>query len=137
MKKLIIVTTLILISGFTFGQSLQKGSILSIHKMTVTLDPDVTMNQFIHFYENKWVVEIQKHLQGVTHVLLKGDRGENPNTFAVMMIMDSKNVRDKYFPEPDKPNEAWDDIMKKVRPITLELQKLGTYSDAYTDWVVQ
>ena len=137
MKKLIIVTTLILISGFTFGQSLQKGSILSIHKMTVTLDPDVTMNQFIDFYENKWVVEVQKHLKGATHILLKGDRGENSNTFAVMLLMDSKEVRDKYFPEPDKPAEAWNAVMEKIRPTTLDLLKLGTYSSSYTDWVVQ
>ena len=137
MKKLLLITALLLFAGIAFGQNLQKGSILSIHVMTITLDPDVTMNQFLDFYTNKWVAEVEKHTEGMKGVLLKGDRGENPNSIAYLWIIDSPEAREKYWPEADKPTEEWTAVMEKARPVSTELLKLGTWSEIYTDWVIQ
>ena len=47
MKKLLVISVLILLTGVAFGQTLQKGGSFNLHVLTVTLDPDVTMNQWV------------------------------------------------------------------------------------------
>ena len=79
MRKSLFVTFLILISGITIVQTLQKGGVLSVHAMTITLDPDVTMNQYLEFLQNKLLPEWNMQLEGAKIYMLKGDRGENEN----------------------------------------------------------
>ena len=49
MKKLLLLIVLGLVATVAFGQALQKGNLLRIHYLTVDLDPDVTMNQYLDF----------------------------------------------------------------------------------------
>ncbi len=49
MRRLILTTALVLLAGITFGQTLKKGVILGVHHMTITLEPDVTMDQYLDF----------------------------------------------------------------------------------------
>jgi len=64
MKKLVFITAMILLSGFSFGQCLQKGNLIGTHVMTVTLQPKVTMEQFIAFYNSKVIPEFNKREPG-------------------------------------------------------------------------
>ena len=137
MKKLILTAALILVVGTTFGQTLQKGNFIGLHVITINLDPDVTMNQFLDFYVNKWIPEFEKNFPGVKMYMIKGIRGENENSFGFVSFTDSEEVRDKYYNKNGTLNELGKSGFEKLQPTTEELQKLGTHTSTYTDWVIQ
>ena len=136
MKKIILLAAFVIVAGATFGQTLQKGNLVGLHVMTINLDPDVTMNQYLVFYVNKYIPEFEKNFPGVKLYLIKGIRGENENNFGRIYFFDSEEVRDKYF-ENGTLNELGKSAFEKLQPITDELQKLGTYTSTYTDWIIQ
>ena len=53
MKKLVFLVALVLMAGVAFGQTIQKGSVFGAYALEIKLDPDVTMNQFLDFVQNK------------------------------------------------------------------------------------
>ncbi len=77
MRKLFIFFALLLFAGTAFGQTLHKGGMIAVHETTLTLQPDVTMDQYLDFLTNKWYPEINKLLKGATIFGLAGDCGEN------------------------------------------------------------
>ena len=137
MKKLIVVTALILFTGITFGQTLQKGNLVGMHILTINLDPDVTMNQFLDFFSSKVIPEIEESFPGWKAYLVKGIRGENANSFGLIYVIESEEDRNKYYNEDGSQNELGNSIVEKVQPIMTELNQLGTYTTEYTDWLVQ
>lgn len=116
---------------------MQKGNLVGVHNLTITLDPDVTMNQYKTFYLNKVIPEYEKHFTGVNVYLLKGIRGENVNSLGIMWVFESEEDRNKYFDEDGSTTELANSTFEKIQPITDELEKLGTWSSDYTDWLVQ
>ena len=137
MKKLIVVTALILFTGVTFGQTLQKGNLVGMHILTINLDPDVTMNQFLDFFSSKVIPEIEESFPGWKAYLVKGIRGENANSFGLIYVIESEEDRNKYYNEDGSQNELGNSIVEKVQPIMTELNQLGTWTTEYTDWLVQ
>ena len=124
MKKLIIAAAFILLAGVAFGQTLQMGNLVGLHVMTINLDPDVTMNQYMDFYENKYIPEFEKILPGVKLYIAKSVRGENENSFGLVFIFDSEENRDKYFNEDGTNSEFGNSAFEKLQPITEELKRM-------------
>lgn len=137
MKNLILTAALILVFGTTFGQMLQKGNLVGVHHLTVNLDPDVNMNQFKDFYVNKVIPEYEKHITGTKAYLLKGIRGENINSLGIIWIFETEGDRNKYFNEDGSFSDFGNTTFEKLQPIDDELEKLGTWTSKYTDWIVQ
>ena len=137
MKKLIVVAAMILFTGITYGQTLQKGNLIGMHVMTVNLDPDVTMNQFLDFYSSKVIPEIEKSFPGWNAYLVKSIRGENENKFGVIYVIESEDDRNKYYNEDGSNNELGNSIMEKLQPIMTESNQLGIWTTEYNDWLVQ
>jgi len=135
MKKLIVSTVFILFSGFTFSQTLEKGNLIGMHVMTINLDQDVTMNQFLDFFSSKLIPEINKW-EGWKAYLAKGIRGENENSFGIIYVIESEDARNKYYNEDGSMNELGISFQKEIQPIFDELNKLGTWNTKYTDWMV-
>ena len=138
MKKLILITAaLLLVAGTTFGQTLQKGNLVGFHVTTVDLKPDVTMEQFQEFYISKVMPEFEKHFPGWKGYSVKGIRGENENSIGMIYVIESEKHRDKYYNEDGSLNELGTATYEKLKPVLDELEKLGTYTTKYTDWVIQ
>ena len=137
MKKLIVITVLILFTGFTFGQTLQKGNLIGMHVLTINLDPDITMNQYLKAFSNKVIPEIEKNAPGWELFLVKGIRGENENSFGLIYVIESEDVRNKYNNDDSSPTELGISLRKKMQPFMDELNQLGTWTTEYTDWLVQ
>ena len=137
MKKLILTAALILVAGTTFGQTFQKGNLVGFHVMTINLDPDATLNQFMDFFVTKVMPEYEKNFPGVKSYLAKGIRGEDENSFAWISIFESEEIRDKYWNEDGTLNELGNSAWEKLQPMIEEGSKLGTYTTKYTDWLVQ
>lgn len=96
MKKLILVSVIILITEFSFGQTLQKNNLLGLHIITINLKPNVTMDDFKNFFVSKVIPEYEKQFQNRGY-LVKCVRGENKNSFGVVWVFKNEEERNKYF----------------------------------------
>jgi hypothetical protein len=120
------------------AQSFKKGAVLGIHTYSFTLNPDVTLNQFIDFMMNKYIPESDKNFPGTKMFLLKGDRGEKKNQVGLLTVFESVQVRDKYYPAADKTSPEGDAATEKMNTITGEMMKLIIeYTPVYTDWIIK
>jgi hypothetical protein len=137
MKKLFLIAAVILIAGITYGQSLQKGNLVGTHTITVSLKPGVTMEKYTDFFKTKVIPEMEKNMPNWKFYLVKGLRGENINSFGFIIIVKSVQDRDKYYNADGSDNELGKSTNVKFKPVTDELEKLGTYTSKYTDWIVQ
>jgi len=137
MKKLIIAAAFILFATVAFGQTLQKGGILGVHHLTITLNQNVTMDQFLDFLTNKWITEVEKHLDGWEGLIVKGDRGELKNKYGLVWYIASSEERERYAGDEGNISEAFNKAMEKIEAVNKELEKYGAWSSEYTDWVIQ
>jgi len=136
MKKLIAVAALILFTGITFGQTLQKGNLIGMHVLTIHPDPDVTVNQFLDFYTTILLPKMEKNAPGWKAYLVKGIRGGNENSYGLIYVIESDDVRNKYYNEDESLTEVGLSMQEKIQPTLDEFNKLGTLTSKYTDWLV-
>ena len=137
MKKLILLTALIIVAGTTFGQTLQKGNLLGFHVLTINLDPDVTFNQYKDFFNNKVIPEYDKHFPDTKTYIVLGIRGANKNSLGLITVFESGEIKDKYYNHDGSRTKLGKLAWEKVDPVRKELNKLGTVTAKYTDWVIQ
>ena len=142
MKKLIIAAAFILIAGVAFGQTLQKGSILGVHLIEVTLDPDVTYNQWENFALNTYLPAYNEGFQGdIEFYSTKVDRGDDENGIGIIYVFKSVEVRAKYFTPEGAVTELFTSMNDKIMlTIADEMSKLGTSNYTrlhYNDWLIQ
>ena len=130
---------MILISTCMFAQTLKKGSLLGLHKGTVTLNPNVTIAQFKDYYFNVYAAEFSKQFN-VKLVEVTGMRGldvkKNDNDIAVLFIFEPKS-REKYFEGDGKMSALGKELNAKLKPFSDEVNKLGKFTSTYTDWEIQ
>lgn len=137
MKRLILITALVLMAAFSFAQKLQKGNLLGLHIITITLKPNVAMDQFKAFFISKVIPEYEKQFQGVKGYLTKSIRGENENNFAMIWLFETETARNRYFNADGTSNDLGKSAGEKTNAVDKELENLGTYTTKYNDWVVQ
>ena len=139
MKRLIIISALVLLGGTALAQTLKQGAILEFHHVTLTLDPDATLNQWIDFALNDYLPVWETHYKGIESVVVKGDRGDEKNKICWINCFDSGELRAKYFKDEGVfvLNETGEELRGKVMPTWDELGKLGTSEvQSSTDWVL-
>jgi hypothetical protein len=123
------------------AQTLKKGAVAAVSSYEFVLNPEVSMNQFLDFYNNKYIPEFEKNYPGVKLYLLWGDRGEKKNKMGGLLLFESVAVRDKYYPEEDgeTSSEALKAANEKMKVIDAELSKYvvsGTRT-TYTDYIIK
>jgi hypothetical protein len=136
MKKFIIIVALAAIANFSFAQQLQKGNLIGVHAITLTLKPGVTMEQVENFYTQKLIPAYENAFEGTKGYLIKARRGENENKLGIIWWFKTEQDRDKYFTS-DGFTEAGNAAMAKIEKWDKERDELATETDTYTDWVVQ
>ena len=137
MKKLLVLTALVLFTGIAFGQTLKKGAVLAIRNNSeLILKPDVTMNQYLDVVMNKWAPEIEKLFPGTKIFVMKGNRGEMANGYAWIWYFDSTEAMDKYFSsEGNLKDEGLREKMSASMQILMEYV-IDTGMNNYTDWII-
>lgn len=136
MKKVIIAVAFILFAGVAFGQTLKKGEVVALHRMEVTLNPGVSIDQYLDFWVNKLLTEAEKVFPEITAQILKGIGTENKHEFAGYYIYESLEAFREYWNEDGSPTEKGAATMAKLQPLLDELNKLGTYTTTPSDWVI-
>lgn len=137
MKKIIVFLFMIVVTVATFGQSLQTNNIIGLHAFSLNLDPDVTFNQYKDFFTRKYIPELDKHYPDVKHYFVEGNRGENRNLIGLIVVFGSQEVKNKYYNEDGSRTELTKTLQERIQPIRDELDKLGTVTAEYTEWMVQ
>jgi len=136
---------LCLLLGFSFttltAQTVKKGAVVCVNTFTYTLNPDVTLNQFLDFYLNKYIPEFEKCYPGIKTYVLWGDRGDKKNQMGTMDVYESVALRDKYYPaENDETmSEAVKVASEKMKVMNAEMSKFfnGDGVRTYTDWIIK
>jgi hypothetical protein len=136
MRKSLVIFVLLLITGVTFGQTLQKGNLIGVHSITITLKPDVTMDQYLDFFTNQLIPKWEESFPGMELHILRGDRGEDENNVGLLFFFKSAEIRDKYWPNINQASALAQEGYNKFVPTQEELAKLGTYTSVHTDWIV-
>jgi len=137
MKKIILATALVLLAGVSYGQTLEKGNSLGLHVLTITLDPDVTLNQWLDFYSIKVIPELEKNFEGAKVNFFKCDRGHYENKIGIIIHFKSEKDRDRYWPGITEQSDEGKAVIEKIQPVLDELTKLGTFSREYSGFVIQ
>ena len=133
----LLTAAIILLTGITFGQTLQKGNVIGVHVATITLEPGVTMEQFIAFYTNKFIPEFEKNRTGWKAYLVKSIRGDINNGLGLVIVIKSEKDWERYYNADRSYTELGNSANEKLKPILEELKKFGTLTTTYTDWVIQ
>ena len=136
MRKLLVVTALLLFAGIAFGQTLMKGNLIGVHVMSVELKPDATMDQFIDLFNKKGKPAWENAHKGVKIFLMKGLRGENVNEIGTIFQFKDEAARDQSYNADGSLNEYGQKAQEKMAPIIAEMEKIGTWTFTYTDWLV-
>jgi hypothetical protein len=137
MKKLVFILAMILLSGFTFGQTLQKGSLVGLHTSQPVLVTGVTIDQYLAFVKDKLIPAYEKNFPGAKCFILKSDRGECKNCVSFLFYFPSESIRNKYFAEGGY-TELGQTAMNNIKTLTDELAKMdNSKEDIYTDWLIQ
>ena len=136
MKKLLIVTALILFAGIAFGQTLKKGAVVVVTNWEVTLQPDATMNQFLDIAK-KYAAAFEKAYPGTKMFTMKGDRGEYKHKVSTLIFFESVELRDKYWPTEEEEGPFDQAAQEILAPVFEEGNKLVVDSQSEsTDWLI-
>ncbi len=107
-----------------------------MYAITVTLDPDVTMNQYLDA-TNEYIPIFEKHVPGVKLFMLHGYRGDHKNEYGLMIYCESAEVYDKYWDEEGKSTEHLQQIMEgQLKEHFQKISKLGSMAWDFTDWKI-
>jgi len=137
MKRLIIAFAAILIAGFAFGQTLEKGGVVALHHYQITFATGVTFDQYFDFMTDKLLPEMQKAFQSkIPSKILKGIGENNQHEYAILSYWESLEGFRTYWNDDGTPTEKGAAAMTKVQPLIEKLNALGTYTMVPGDWLI-
>ncbi len=130
MKKMFIVLMLIVYVGITYGQTLRKDFVYTLHVMEVNLKSGVTMGQFMNVVHNEYLPAGREAFPDVKVVLMEGIRGKHENSLGFMGIYESEEALKKYWPESGISSDLYKEQIKMVVPARNKMKELADF-----DWV--
>jgi hypothetical protein len=137
LKSLSLFLIIFLLSSVGSAQNIHKGSLVGIHTVRLRLNPGVTPEQYMQKYEETVVPVYEASRPGWHMKLLKALRGDDPEAeYGTLMIVDSEQLRDKYYNPDGTENEAGKASLDKLASALEEMNKLGTAETVYTDWLI-
>jgi hypothetical protein len=138
MKKLFVIAVIVLLTGTVYSQILKKDVVIAVSTYTITLQPGVTMEQYVDFLMKKYIPEYEKNFPGSKMYVLHGDRGEKKDQIGFMWSFESVKVRDKYYPTESDFSDAAQLAWGKMDAISTEEGKYAVNSSrVFTDWVIK
>ena len=94
------------------------------------------MGQFQQFHVNKLIPEYEKNYPGWQLYLAKGIRGENQNTYGWIIVVETEEIRNKYYNDDGSITEFGMVAAEKMKPVLEEAEKFGKLKRTYTDWII-
>lgn len=120
------------ILGYDQLEEPKGGAVVSLHELEVKAGSEAEFEKLvIETMQPAW----QKNMEGIYVYVLKGDRGARKGKYLQMMVFESMETRDAYFPVEGEgfAEEMADKITEELNP-TAKMQALGVSSTGYTDY---
>ncbi len=136
MKNSTLTFAFILLAGLAFGQAFEKGNLVAVHVITIDLKPDVWMADFQKFHTEKLIPAYEKNYPGWQLFLAQGIRGENKNKYGWIIVVESEEIRNKYYNDDGTVTDFGQKAAEKMKPILKEAEKFGKLHRTYTDWII-
>jgi hypothetical protein len=137
MRKLFIITALVLFAGVAFGQTIQKGSVIGLHTTTITLNSGVTLDQYMDFVNDKLIPEFEKEFPGLKLYIIKGLNREIKDQYGLIFFAESKKAYNTYWNDDGSDTDKTVAAAENVQSLMEEWNKLATSTSVITDWVIQ
>ena len=136
MRKLLLISALLLFAGIAFGQTLKKGGILMVHEWQVTVD-DTTAKQMQEYWEKNLIPLANKFFPEAETYIVKGIGAVNQNAIGSAWYYKSMDDLRKYFNEDGTPTEAGVAAFAEIIPTVEEMMaKFGEFSFVVRDWII-
>ncbi len=101
----------------------------------VELNPGVDTEDFEAFVLGKFLPALRNlKAPGVEFHLLKADRGERDGKYLFLMLFDSVETRDRYFPGHNRPSPELLALIKPLQSLSEKWDRLSARSK--TDYVI-
>ena len=119
------------------GPIIPQGNLVGTHNISVKLEPGVTMEQFVDYYNKRVIPEFEKARPNWKAYPVKRVRGEKADGMGLIIVITSEGERDKYYNADGSDTELGRAADATLQPVSDAMKKLGTITaDLYTDWVV-
>jgi hypothetical protein len=140
MKKGLFSFAFALLCIFSFGQTVHKGILISVHSSTPTLKKGVTMEDFVKFNKTTVIPAYEKAFPGLKMYVTKRLRGQDSSSMGLILMFNTEAERNKYFKNDGTTTELGKAGAAKLSVLGKEYDKYATRSgapDRYTDWLVE
>lgn len=111
-------------------------SALPVYSMRpIELREGIDAANFEAFVKDEFKNAFSKPTHGIRAFIAKGDRGKAKGEYKIVVVFDSKEVRNKYFPVED--GDAAESLQEDATPMQIAaLQKLSTFVNVgeYSDF---
>lgn len=139
MRKLLVVTVLLLLFSVAYIQTPQRGSSFCLHVFTtLELKPSVTMEQHKDFLRNVYYPEFEKRFADVKLFFIEGEWGLEEDNFGMIYYSEDVETRDKYYKKGGGGfTEEGIETFKKVKLVFEKLmEQVEDYDREYTCWTI-
>ncbi|WP_372651793.1 hypothetical protein [Draconibacterium sp.] len=137
MKKIVGIAAAFLLFGlFAGAQTIEKGSLISIHTIELTAHQNIPVDRIINFLENELYPAFAKEL-GCDIKLMKGLNRETENKIGVVYYYSSKQHFNRFWNDNGDPTEEGNKALSHVEHLRVEFRELGESKIlAIQDWSV-
>lgn len=136
MIRYILVTVLFLIAGTVSGQILRKGAVVESNEITVSLRPNVDLDDYVDILRSRVAPAIAKAFPGTDVHFTRGVRGDAVGKIGAIWVFESVEVKNKFFDESGQLTPAGEDAIVQLAPLMESLEVLGTATRKSTDWIL-
>ena len=115
------------------GQNLAKDQMVLTWNFSPKEGVEITTLE--DFVQKEYLPAAKKNFKGMEFYFLKSDRGSSEGTYSILVVLESINMRNEWWPEKGVSSEktkAAMEKMKKVEETFFSLAKI----DSWNDWVI-
>jgi hypothetical protein len=127
--------TLLLVAITVYSQKVNTGMVVGMAEIEVTLEDNMTFEQFEQLFMDEYVPALTKSFPGMSFTLLKGDRGKRTGKYTELWTYESVEERNRWWPEAGKGSEETEEGFNKMQDIQDRMMKMIT-TTSWTDQIV-
>lgn len=136
MKRYILVSVLLLFAGTVIGQTLRKGAVVEVSEITVSLQSNVDLEDYIDILRSQLAPATASAFPGTEVYFSRGVRGDAADKIGAIWIFESVEAKNKFFDASGELTPAGEEATIQLAPVMEMLEALGTATRKSTDWIL-
>jgi hypothetical protein len=95
----------------------------------------VESSTFENFMQDEYLPAVKKNFKGAEFYLIKSDRGASEGNYCILVVFESVEARNEWWPEKGVSSEKTKKAMENLKPISDKFMTLGNI-DSWNDWLI-